>query len=264
MYNFSFIMFNLLSQVIVVFFFHYYLQPKYRYSNIAAYLVLTAMATFSWLVVYEQMAVKNIISIVCFWTMDFILYKGSIKEKIFAPLLILMTVLASESIIFFLAMKITGINDIATCLEKYYYIIYILEACLILMFIELILKISKPNNLILKYRFFYSTLIFTLVPYTFALSLLLAAIVTGFSDNVWILVLFLLMITFVVDFFMIKQAQEYKKMIKAELIDARVNLYYQELLQEYLEMKEDMSNYQVIRHDLINYIERIKVENNSD
>ena len=116
-------------------------------------------------------------------------------------------------------------------------------------------KTSKKTNI------YFLIFIIALTPLALALSYLLIFRFLEIETIAnYICIFILIFLTFICDYFSYRQAIILEKQLKLEITNSLSRQFYLDILQKYIKLKEDNANYRAIRHDLINYIERIKLE----
>ena len=116
-------------------------------------------------------------------------------------------------------------------------------------------KTSKKTNI------YFLIFIIALTPLALALSYLLIFRFLEIETIAnYICIFILIFLTFICDYFSYRQAIILEKQLKLEITNSLSRQFYLDILQKSIKLKEDNANYRAIRHDLINYIERIKLE----
>ena len=252
--------FYFINTLLFVYFIEHLFRRKYRYSHFIAIFLFFILTVINRFIIFDIIYLKTILVMLLISFCSIFLYIGSTFYKLLCPFLLMIAFTISEVFATFSAFYILRIPyDNLNNINVIWLLIFEnICAFMILKFFLKMLKrrISKKSNI------HFLILVMSVTPYTLALSYILVFRFLKFqtiSDYICIFILILL--TFACDYFLLLHAGKLIKQMKLEIINNFNNQFYLDILQKSIKLKEDNVNYRAIRHDLINYIERIKLEN---
>ena len=241
------------------FFISHYLKPKYRYSNIITYTLIFVLTIFQVAFFYNNIFLKSTTSSLLWLLEALILYDGKIHTKISIPFIMIGVIAVSELIVTFILFYVLKV-PVGKTLDNltYFTIAFIVNVIMFGLFLTFI-KFKPENRISKRYQLLYLLIIMSSFPFTLAIVMMMYQSQIQNGDNI-VSVILLFSLDIILSLFMLKEVNHLKNSIKQELVNQATIAYYQQQLNKYIEIKNDSNDYHKIRHDLINYIERIKLE----
>ena len=259
-FDFIVMIFYFINSFLFAYFIDQLFIRKYRYSYFIVLLLFFILTFINYFMIFDIVYLKTILGMLLVLFCSVFLYSGSTYHKILCPFLLIIAFAVSEVltalfVIYIFHIPYNQFNNINLIW------ILIFENICAFIILTIFLKMLK-SKISRKSTTYFLAFIITLCPYTLALPCILVfrfIKLQKISANIYIFALILL--TFVCDYFLLLQADKLKKQMKLEIVNNLNSQFYLDMLQKSNEFKDETTYYRTIRHDLINYIEKIKLEN---
>ena len=257
-----FIFFYFLNVFVWIYFIDHLFIRKYSYSHLITLFFLILLAIFNYMFIIDIMYLKSLLGILVCFILCMIFYKGSFIYKLLCPFLIMIAFSISE--VLALLLMIYGFHISYNQLNNFNMIwVLLFENICAFIILSIFLKMLK-RKISKKLNTYILILAAALTPHTLALPYFLLFQYFKIQTTANYICLFtFVLLTFVCDYFLYRQAIILEKQLKLDIANNLNNQFYLDILQKSIKLKEETSNYRTIRHNLINYIEKINQGGNN-
>ena len=248
-----------LNTIIWIYFIHNIFEKRYYYSHYISLFLFFIVIIINYVFIVNNVFLKSLLGILVIFISCLLFYNGSLFNKLLCPFFIIIAFAISEflSVIFIVYGCHISYGNTRTFETVWVLLFNNIIAFFILKFLIKMLnhKISKKSNIYLL------ILILAYFPFSLILCFMFLFRYSQSQTMINIISIFLLVLfIFICDYFLFHEAIKLEKEKKLEITNNLINQFYLNIYQQSIKVKKDITDYRIIRHDLINYIEKLQLE----
>lgn len=245
--------YSFLFPFIISYYFYNFLNPKYKFKTaIISIFSLMIMLILSCVFYYDYLF-KQILSIICYLGIVFLLFDNTVKEKFIALAIFFSVTYIFELIMAIVTMQLLNLdmNNLADIRVGIVYFIYYIS---LFLFYRIIIPFKQKLFSMLKYRNIIIIIILICIQYCYYIYLAFSTIMTREKNinSIYIMLFLFIILNIIFIFFMLQMIKE----AKAEYTMYLLEQEYQKELEHFLSIKEQDDEIKMLRHDIINFLKK--------